>query len=103
MSSRSNGVVVHPGSRVREPLDASLKRVGDAVRQVTVSYADGRRRILVANSDGLLTEDMPALGHARHPYSAHKAEVEDQLPERTVVDIRPIGAPGSIHPYSVSG
>jgi nucleoside-diphosphate-sugar epimerase len=31
------------------------------------------------NLDGLLTEDMPALGHARHPYSAHKAEVEAVL------------------------
>jgi nucleoside-diphosphate-sugar epimerase len=29
--------------------------------------------------DGLLTEEMPALGHARHPYSAHKAEVEAVL------------------------
>jgi nucleoside-diphosphate-sugar epimerase len=29
--------------------------------------------------DGLLTEDVPALGHARHPYSAHKAEVEAVL------------------------
>jgi UDP-glucose 4-epimerase len=29
--------------------------------------------------DGPLTEDMPALGHARHPYSAHKAEVEGVL------------------------
>jgi UDP-glucose 4-epimerase len=29
--------------------------------------------------DGLLTEDVPALGHDRHPYSAHKAEVEAVL------------------------
>ena len=31
--------------------------------------------------DGLITEDMPAVGHARHPYSAHKAEVEEVLDE----------------------
>ncbi|MGZ4737217.1 MAG: TldD/PmbA family protein [Acidimicrobiia bacterium] len=37
--------------------DDAARAVGDAVRQVTASYADGRRRILVANSDGLLTED----------------------------------------------
>jgi TldD protein len=37
--------------------DASARDVGDSVRQVSVGYADGRRRILVANSDGLLTED----------------------------------------------
>ena len=29
--------------------------------------------------DGPITEDLPALGHARHPYSAHKAEVEGVL------------------------
>jgi TldD protein len=37
--------------------DDAARAEGDAIRQVTVSYADGRRRILVANSDGLLTED----------------------------------------------
>jgi nucleoside-diphosphate-sugar epimerase len=49
----------------------------------------GAKRLVYASSvaaygfperlDGLLTEDMPALGHARHPYSAHKAEVEAVL------------------------
>jgi UDP-glucose 4-epimerase len=33
------------------------------------------------NLDGPITEDVPALGHARHPYSAHKAEVEEVLDE----------------------
>jgi TldD protein len=37
--------------------DEAARAEGDSVRQVTASYADGRRRILVANSDGLLTED----------------------------------------------
>jgi TldD protein len=37
--------------------DEAARGEGDSVRQVTASYADGRRRILVANSDGLLTED----------------------------------------------
>ncbi|MEN3279243.1 MAG: hypothetical protein V7607_383 [Solirubrobacteraceae bacterium] len=50
--------------------------------------AAGARRLVYASSvaaygfadvDGLLTEDLPALGHARHPYSAHKAEVETAL------------------------
>ena len=31
--------------------------------------------------DGLITEDVPAAGHPRHPYSAHKAEVEEVLGE----------------------
>jgi TldD protein len=37
--------------------DDAARSEGSAISQVTVSYADGRRRILVANSDGLLTED----------------------------------------------
>jgi UDP-glucose 4-epimerase len=52
------------------------------------TVAAGARRLVYASSvaaygfaevDGLLTEDLPALGHARHPYSAHKAEVEAAL------------------------
>jgi TldD protein len=41
---------------LRRADDAARAR-GDAISQVTASYADGRRRILVANSDGLLAED----------------------------------------------
>jgi TldD protein len=37
--------------------DDAARSVSGSVQQVTVSYADGRRRILVANSDGLLAED----------------------------------------------
>jgi TldD protein len=37
--------------------DDAARAEGGAVRQVSVSYADGRRRILVANSDGLLASD----------------------------------------------
>lgn len=37
--------------------DAAAREESDAVTQVTVGYADGRRRILVANSDGLLAGD----------------------------------------------
>jgi UDP-glucose 4-epimerase len=52
------------------------------------TVAAGAQRLVYASSvaaygfaaaDGLLTEDLPALGHARHPYSAHKAEVEGVL------------------------
>jgi nucleoside-diphosphate-sugar epimerase len=55
------------------------------------TVASGARRLVYASSvaaygfpeglDGLITEDVPALGHARHPYSAHKAEVEEVLDE----------------------
>jgi nucleoside-diphosphate-sugar epimerase len=31
--------------------------------------------------DGLITEELPARGHERHPYSAHKAQVERVLAE----------------------
>ena len=40
-----------------ERADAAARARGDAVQQVSAAYADGRRRILVANSDGLLVED----------------------------------------------
>jgi TldD protein len=41
---------------LRRADDAARAR-GDAINQVSASYADGRRRILVANSDGLLVQD----------------------------------------------
>ena len=37
--------------------DDAARSESDSIRQVTVSYADARRRILVANSDGVLAED----------------------------------------------
>ncbi|HEX2023744.1 MAG TPA: TldD/PmbA family protein [Acidimicrobiales bacterium] len=37
--------------------DEAARSESGAIRQVSVSYADGRRQILVANSDGLLTTD----------------------------------------------
>lgn len=37
--------------------DEAARAVGGAIRQVSASYGDSRRRILVANSDGLLTGD----------------------------------------------
>ena len=37
--------------------DDAARSEGGAIRQVSAAYADGRRRILVANSDGLLAED----------------------------------------------
>ncbi len=37
--------------------DDAARSQGSAITQVTARYGDSRRRILVANSDGLLTED----------------------------------------------
>jgi TldD protein len=37
--------------------DAAARATGQGIRQVSVTYADSRRRILVANSDGLLAGD----------------------------------------------
>jgi TldD protein len=37
--------------------DDAARSAGSAISQVTARYGDSRRRILVANSDGLLTED----------------------------------------------
>jgi TldD protein len=40
-----------------EQADEAARSRGDAIRQVTAGYADSRRRIIVANSDGVLAED----------------------------------------------
>ena len=37
--------------------DAAARRQSGSIRQVSASYADGRRRVLVANSDGVFAED----------------------------------------------
>jgi TldD protein len=37
--------------------DDAARSEGGAVRQVSAAYADSRRRVLIANSDGLLVED----------------------------------------------
>ncbi len=37
--------------------DAAARGVASSITQVTARYGDSRRRILIANSDGLLTED----------------------------------------------
>ena len=72
-----------------------ILKAGDETRHVNVegsrnvfeaAAAAGAQRLVYASSvaaygfpeniDGLITEDVPALGHPRHPYAAHKAEVE---------------------------
>jgi TldD protein len=40
-----------------ERADEAARAVGGAIRQVSASYGDSRRRILVANSDGVLASD----------------------------------------------
>jgi TldD protein len=40
-----------------ERADHAARAANDSIRQVSATYADTRRRILVANSDGLLVED----------------------------------------------
>lgn len=42
---------------VLERADHAARAVDGSVRQVSASYADSRRRVLIANSDGLLVED----------------------------------------------
>jgi TldD protein len=44
-------------AEVLDRADHAARAVGDSVRQVSASYADSRRRVLIANSDGLLVED----------------------------------------------
>jgi TldD protein len=42
---------------VLERADDAARGESDSIRQVSATYADGRRRVLIANSDGLLAED----------------------------------------------
>jgi TldD protein len=44
-------------AQVLERADHAARSVGDSIRQVSATYADSRRRVLIANSDGLLVED----------------------------------------------
>ena len=44
-------------AEVRERADDAARGESDSIRQVSATYADGRRRVLIANSDGLLAED----------------------------------------------
>jgi TldD protein len=44
-------------AEVLERADHAARAESDSIRQVSATYADVRRRILVANSDGLLVED----------------------------------------------
>jgi TldD protein len=61
---RVNDVLVQPDTVPKATKVALLKRAdeaarsaGNAIVQVSAGYADSRRRILVANSDGLLADD----------------------------------------------
>jgi nucleoside-diphosphate-sugar epimerase len=75
-----------------------ILKAGDETRHVNVegsrnvfeaAAAAGAQRLVYASSVaaygfpenvvGLITEDMPAVGYPRHPYAAHKAEVEAVL------------------------
>jgi UDP-glucose 4-epimerase len=69
-------------------VDAGAKRLVYASSVAAYGFAD---------VDGPLTEDLPALGHARHPYSAHKAEVEAVLADSLLggTHIGPSGLPGT--------
>ncbi len=44
-------------AEVLERADHAARAESDAIRQVSATYADARRRVLIANSDGLLVED----------------------------------------------
>ena len=44
-------------AEVLERADAAARAEGDSIRQVSATYADSRRQVLIANSDGLLAAD----------------------------------------------
>jgi TldD protein len=44
-------------AEILERADHAARAEADGIRQVSATYADSRRRVLIANSDGLLVED----------------------------------------------
>jgi TldD protein len=44
-------------AEILERADHAARAESDSIRQVSATYADSRRRVLIANSDGLLVED----------------------------------------------
>jgi UDP-glucose 4-epimerase len=85
-------VVVHLAFIVMRASDRSRDVNVEGSRNVfEATVAAGAKRLVYSSSvaaygfpadaDGLLTEDVPARGHERFPYSAHKAEVERVLAE----------------------
>ncbi len=44
-------------AEVLERADHAARAESDSIRQVSATYADARRQVLIANSDGLLVED----------------------------------------------
>jgi TldD protein len=44
-------------AQVLERADHAARAESDSIRQVSATYADSRRRVLIANSDGLLVDD----------------------------------------------
>ncbi len=62
--SRPHEVLVLPETvdkvrkaEILERADHAARAESDSIRQVSATYADSRRRVLIANSDGLLVED----------------------------------------------
>ena len=57
VSTRPEDVAKATKVELLQRADAVARSAGGAIKQVSASYGDSRRRILVANSDGLLATD----------------------------------------------
>ena len=72
--------------------NAAAREQSGAIRQVSASYADGRRRVLVANSDGVFAEDdqvRQRRGDRRHPRAGAQRHAHP-----VTVDVGSDGRPG---------
>ena len=87
--------------RVADPAPTrSPAAQGSAITQVTASYGDSRRRILVANSDGLLAERRrrahPVHGFVRrHRRHRHADRSRSRRPHGRVGAVRPVRRRGA--------
>ena len=88
--------------------DEAARQQGGAISQVSARYGDSRRRILVANSDGLLADDDQVQhpvrgvvrGHRRH---RHADRARERRPHRRLRAVRPLRRRGAGRPRPPTG
>ena len=105
-AARPNQVAVLPetvakGTKVEllRRADEAARAEGGSIRQVRARYGDSRRRILVANSDGLLAERRPGPHPVRrvdrrHRRHRHADRLRVARPHRRLRAVRPLRGRG---------
>ena len=111
---RPNDIAVYPEDVAKATkvdllrrADATARAAGSAITQVTARYGDSRRRILIANSDGLGVDRdvvgpgrvLPGEGHLDDPAVARagrRASCFGRLGQARRRQVRGVGEPGGV-------